>query len=214
MNTRSLIRGVSIAATALAIALGGTGVVSTQTGLVQIAAAQESATFTAGQAVVVNADELNVRADASVDAEIVTTLLNGTWAMIVDGPVTGGDYDWYQIEYDDYSGWVAADFLVDAASETALASGSSVIVNTEALNLRSAAGSESDVVEILDGLTEGQVVSGPETAEEMAWYEVDFDGAVGWVSRSYLAVPAPAEDATATGDLVPATPAATDEAAI
>jgi uncharacterized protein YgiM (DUF1202 family) len=164
--------------------------------------------------VVVNADELNVRADASVDAEIVTTLLNGTWATIVDGPVAGGDYDWYQIEYDDFTGWVAADFLVDAASETALASGASVVVNTEALNLRSGAGSSSDVVEILDGATEGQVVSGPETADDMAWYEVDFDGAVGWVSRSYLAVPAPADEGTPTGDLAPATPDATEEAAI
>ena len=207
MNTRSLIRGVSIAATALSIALGGAGVVSTQTGLVQVASAQESAAFAAGQAVVINADSLNVRADASVDAEIVTTLLNGTWATVADGPVTGGDYDWYQIEYDDFSGWVAADYLVDAASADALASGSTVIVNTAALNLRSAAGSESDIVEILDGSVEGQVVSGPEAADDMDWYEVDFDGAVGWVSRSYLAIPAPADDAAAT-------PAAADEAAI
>jgi N-acetylmuramoyl-L-alanine amidase len=218
MNTRSLIKGVSVVATALTIALGGAGIVSPTTGLVQLAAAQDSAAFTAGQSVVVNADELNVRADASIDAEIITTLANGTWATIVDGPVTGGDYDWYEIEYDDYDGWVAADYLSDAATAGSLTSGETVIVNTEALNLRSAAGSTSDVVEILDGSTEGQVVSGPETVDDMVWYQVDFDGTQGWVSRNYLALPVTTDDATAeaatSSVLAPATPAATDEATI
>ena len=35
MNTRSLIKGVSVVATALTIALGGVGIVSTETGLVR-----------------------------------------------------------------------------------------------------------------------------------------------------------------------------------
>jgi uncharacterized protein YgiM (DUF1202 family) len=215
MNPRALVKGVSLVATALAITLGGAGVVSTSTGLVQLAAAQNNAGFAAGQAVVVTADQLNVRSDAAVDAEIVTTLQNGTWATIVDGPVAGGDYDWYEIAYDDYDGWVAADFLTDAASTAPLESGDTVIVNTEALNLRSAAGSTSDVVEILDASTEGQVVSGPETADDMPWYEVDFDGVQGWVSRTYLALPATGDDeATPTGVLATATAAATADAAI
>ncbi len=215
MNSHTLIKGVSVVATALAIALGGVGVVSPETGLVRVAA-QESATaaFTAGQAVVVNADALNMRADASIDAEIVTTLQNGTWATVVDGPVTGGDYSWYQVEYDDDTGWVAAEYLVDAATGGSLTAGSTVIVNTEALNLRSAAGSSSEVVMILDGSTEGSVVSGPETADDMDWYQVDFDGTQGWVSRTYLAVPATEADATGTvtGVLATATAAATDDA--
>lgn len=215
MNTHAFIKGVSVVATALTIALGGVGVVATSTGLVQVAAAQESTGFTAGQTVVVTADGLNVRADASTDAEIITTLPNGTWATIVDGPVAGDAYDWYEITYDDYDGWVAAEYLTDAASAAPLASGDTVIVNTEALNLRSAAGSDSDVVEILDGSTEGQVVSGPESVDDMTWYEVDFDGALGWVSRSYLALTATSDDeATATGVLATATAAATDAAAI
>lgn len=195
MHTRSLIKGVSIFATALTIAFGGIGFVTTNPGIVQLASAQESATFTAGQAVIVNADALNVRSDASVDSDIVATLQNGTWATIVDGPVAGGDYDWYQIEYDEVNGWVAADFLADAATAGSLASGATVIVNTEALNLRSAAGSTSDVVEILEAGAEGQVIGGPETADDMDWYQVDFDGVEGWVSRTYLAVP-PTGDAT------------------
>ena len=177
--------------------------------------AQDSASFTAGQSVLVTADELNVRADASTDADIVTTLQNGTLASIVDGPVNGGDYTWYEISYDDFDGWVAADYLVDAASAPSLTSGETVIVNTDALNLRSAAGSESEVVDILDGSTEGQVVSGPETADDMAWYEVDFDGVQGWVSRSYLALPATGDqEATPTGELATATAVATVDAAI
>lgn len=215
MNSHTLIKGVSVVATALAIALGGVGVVSPETGLVRVAAqASATAAFTVGQAVVVNADALNMRADASIDAEIVTTLQNGTWATVVDGPVTGGDYSWYQVEYDDDTGWVAAEYLVDAATGGSLTAGSTVIVNTEALNLRSAAGSSSEVVMILDGSTEGSVVSGPETADDMDWYQVDFDGTQGWVSRTYLAVPATEADAagTVTGVLATATAVATDDA--
>jgi len=206
MNAHSLIKGVSVVVTALTIALGGPGIVAPETGLVRVAAQDAaSAAFTAGQIVQVNADSLNMRADASVDAEIVTTLQNGTWAAVVDGPVTGGDYSWYQVEYDDFTGWVAAEFLVDAAGADPLAVDSTVIVNTASLNLRSAAGSDSEVVEILEAFAEGQVLAGPETVDDIVWYQVDFDGAQGWVSRSYLAVPPTGDDATAT-------PAATDDA--
>lgn len=212
VNTHTFVKGVSVIATAFAIALGGAGIVAPETGLVRVAA-QEAATaaFTAGQTVVVNADSLNMRDDASIDAGIVTTLLNGTWATVVDGPVTGGDYSWYQVEYDDLTGWVAAEFLADAATAPTLAAGSTVIVNTESLNLRSAAGSSSEVVAILEASAEGQVLAGPETADDMVWYQVDFDGAQGWVSRSYLAVPAMDEEATPTGVLATATAAAAND---
>lgn len=201
MNTRSLTKGVSIVATALTIALGGVGVVVPETGLVRVAAQETAvAAFTAGQAVIVNADGLNMRADASIDAEIVTTLLNGTWANVLDGPVTEGDYSWYQVEYDDFTGWVAAEFLVDAASAEPLAAGSTVIVNTSALNLRSAAGSSSEVVEILEASVEGQVLAGPESADDMDWYQVDFDGVQGWVSRNYLALPETGDEAEAEAE--------------
>jgi uncharacterized protein YgiM (DUF1202 family) len=210
MKTRSLVKGVSVLVTAFSIALGGVGVVSSYPGLVQVASAQDSAGFTAGQSVMVTDDELNLRSDASTDADIITTLPNGTLATIVDGPVEGGDYTWYEITYDDFDGWAAADFLVDAATAPSLTSGETVIVNTEALNLRSAAGSESEVVEILDASAEGQVVRGPETADDMTWYEVDFDGVQGWVSRSYLALPATSDElATPTSVLGAATAEAT-----
>ncbi len=213
MHTRSLIKGVSVVATALTIALGGTGIVSMETGLVRVAAQDAaSAAFTSGQTVVVNADSLNMRADASVDAEIVTTLQNGTWATVVDGPVTGDDYSWYQVEYDDYSGWVAAEFLTDTATAGSLTTGATVIVNTESLNMRSASGSTSEVVQVLEGFAEGQVIGGPETVDDMVWYQVDFDGAQGWVSRNYLAIPATGDEAVSTGVLATATAVATDAA--
>ncbi len=213
MHTRSLIKGVSVVATALTIALGGTGIVSMETGLVRVAAQDAaSAAFTSGQTVVVNADSLNMRADASVDAEIVTTLQNGTWATVVDGPVTGDDYSWYQVEYDDYSGWVAAEFLTDISTTGSLTTGATVIVNTESLNMRSASGSTSEVVQVLEGFAEGQVIGGPETVDDMVWYQVDFDGAQGWVSRNYLAIPATGDEAVSTGVLATATAVATDAA--
>lgn len=205
MQTRTLFRGVSVVATALSIAFAGVGAVTQTTGLVQLAAAQDEAAFAAQQAVVVDADALNVRADASIDGEIVATLANGTWATIVDGPIVGGEYTWYQIEYDDVTGWAAADFLIDAATAPALAAGDTVIVATDALNLRNAAGSTSEVLEILPAGTEGTVVSGPETADEMTWYLIEVDGVQGWVSRNYLALPVTGEATVTAGVLATAT---------
>jgi uncharacterized protein YgiM (DUF1202 family) len=213
MLTRTLLKGVSVVVTASVIALGGAVVINPEAGPLH-AAAQETAVpaFTAGQIVQIEADALNMRADASIDAEIVTTLLNGTWATVVDGPVVGDEYTWYQVEYDDFTGWVADEFLIDAASAPPLAIDTTVIVNTSALNLRSAAGSSSEVVEILEASTEGQVIGGPETVDDMVWYQVDFSGTQGWVSRSYLALP-PVEDAAITEE-TEATPAVvvTDDA--
>ncbi len=212
MKTRALLKGVSVIATALTIALGGVGIVSPGSGLVPVAAQETPVVaFTAGQAVIVDADGLNMRAEASIDAEVVTTLLNGTWATIVDGPVSGEEFAWYQVEYDDFTGWVAAEFLIDAATAAPLAAETTVIVNTASLNLRDAAGSSSEVVELLEAGAEGQVLAGPEAADEMDWYQVDFDGVQGWVSRSYLALPASDDDAAA-GDLATATPVATEAA--
>ncbi len=209
MNTRSLLKGVSVIAAALTIALGGVGIVSPGTGLVPVAAQDETpvAGFATGQAVIVEADGLNMRADASIDAEIVATLLNGTWATVVDGPVSGEEYDWYQVEYDDFTGWVASEFLVDAATAAPLSADSTVIVNTASLNMRDAAGSSAEVVQILEAGAEGQVLAGPESADEMDWYQVDFDGVQGWVSRSFLALPA-SDDEPAAGELGTATPLA------
>lgn len=69
-------------------------------------------TFAVGDVVTVNEDGVRVRSDASTDSDEVTTVNNGDTVTIVDGPKTGGDYDWYQIETSDgQQGWVAGDFL-------------------------------------------------------------------------------------------------------
>ena len=61
----------------------------------------------------VGGDTLNVRSGSSVDSYIIGELANGT-AVHVTGVVqrNGADFGWYQIDFNNGKGYVAADYLV------------------------------------------------------------------------------------------------------
>lgn len=61
----------------------------------------------------VGGDTLNVRSGSSVDSYIIGELVNGT-AVHVTGVVqrNGADFGWYQIDFNNGKGYVAADYLV------------------------------------------------------------------------------------------------------
>ena len=67
----------------------------------------------AGQIVTTNADNLNLRAEATTDSEVVTQLAAGVEVEILDGPVEGENYVWYQVRVvsDGTEGWLADEFL-------------------------------------------------------------------------------------------------------
>jgi len=155
------------------------------------------ATFTSGQAVVVNADSLHFRADASIDATINSSLADGTWATIVDGPVDAGDgYAWWQIDVDGSTGWVDGAYLIDSASDSAaLPVGTVVMATTDGLNVRETPSlSAAVVIQLASGDT-ATVVAGAQTADDYAWYQLDVNGVTGWAVRNYLAF-APSDVAT------------------
>lgn len=64
----------------------------------------------------VGADTLNVRSGYSVDSELLGGLKNGT-AVRVTGVVqkNGKDYGWYQISFNNGTGYVSADYLTETA---------------------------------------------------------------------------------------------------
>lgn len=70
-------------------------------------------TFAPDDTVVINDDDVNMRSEASTSGEIVTTLSTGDELIIVDGPESADDYEWYEVVSADgeSSGFVAADFL-------------------------------------------------------------------------------------------------------
>ncbi len=64
-----------------------------------------------GQATVVSED-VNMRSDATTDAEVVTVLAAGTVVTITGGSQEGSGFVWWPIQLDDgTTGWVAQDFI-------------------------------------------------------------------------------------------------------
>jgi uncharacterized protein YgiM (DUF1202 family) len=165
--------------------------------------AQEVDGFSNDQSVVVATDALNLRDEASTTSSVVTILPLGTFGVVLDGPITAEDYDWYLIEVDGLSGYVAGTHLADAASDGSFAIGDTVAVNTDALNLRDSATLSSSTVSVLSTGTTGTVVDGPVDADGYAWYQLDMDGTTGWAVRDFLAygVAATTDTGTGTADL-------------
>lgn len=60
----------------------------------------------------VTEDGLNLRGNATTDAEVMTTLSQGQQVAIIGGPEEADGITWWQVELDnDTQGWVAEDFL-------------------------------------------------------------------------------------------------------
>jgi uncharacterized protein YgiM (DUF1202 family) len=164
------------------------------------AQAQDATGFVAGQAVVVNTDGLTLRSDAGTASDAIEILPQGAYAEILDGPVADAEYEWYLISFDDLSGYVAGEFLADAASTGSFAVGDVVTVATDALNLRDDATLSGGAVDVLGSGAVGTVLAGPIDADGYAWYQLDVDGVTGWAVRDFLAYGALTDATTDTSD--------------
>lgn len=177
-HSKTIVSGV-VVASALALATSFMAVTYT--------ANAQDGNLSAGQEIVVNTDALNLRSDSSSTSDVITVLPQAAFATILDGPIAGDDYTWYQITIDDTSGYVAADYIADATSAGVFSIGDTVYVNTEALNLRDSATISGSVMDVLATGATGTVVDGPVEADGYAWYQIDVDGVTGWAVRDYLA---------------------------
>lgn len=66
------------------------------------------------QIVTTNTDNVNMRAEANADAEVVDQIDAGIELEVLDGPVEGEDWIWYQVRVNTEGGsegWMASDFL-------------------------------------------------------------------------------------------------------
>lgn len=152
-----------------------------------LAAAGDAGILSVGTAVVVATDQLNLRADAGLDFEATTTLATGALATVLAGPVEADDDAWYHLDADGVTGWAVRTFLAFAPPDFDVAApGATLVVNTDTLSLRDAPGLTGGVIATLAGATVVTVVSGPESADGHAWYEVETDLGTGWVAGGYL----------------------------
>lgn len=74
---------------------------------------EEAPKFAKGDTVVVNDDNVNIRAAHSTDAESVEVVNNGDELTITGSSRKGGDYTWWPVSDDatGVTGWIAEDFI-------------------------------------------------------------------------------------------------------
>ena len=76
-------------------------------------------------------DVLNVRAEASYDAEFIGELLNGAQVEILDTVTDDEDNTWYKINTGNKEGFVSADYVVNNSEIKNLDKSSSVTEESE-----------------------------------------------------------------------------------
>ncbi|CAN5789224.1 C40 family peptidase [soil metagenome] len=146
-------------------------------------------------------DGVNVRASASTGGGIITTLHEGTTVQIVDGPVTGDDgASWMLINFEGVEGWVHTNFVADAGSSggseavvesarTTSASWTGYVVGTDGygLRIRTAASLDSETLAVIpQGAAVNILASDIYGSDGSAWYNVEFEGIVGYSIASYF----------------------------
>jgi uncharacterized protein YgiM (DUF1202 family) len=159
-----------------------------------------AATFAAGDDVVVDTDALNLREGPGTANQVIAVLESGTMGTITDGPVADDSYDWYELSVTGVgSGWVAGDFLA-AAESGVFPVDSVVVVNTDALNIRSGAGTSHDVVTVLFAGDQATVTGSPIAADGYDWYPITSGNQSGWVAGDFLAMASSGSTVFANGD--------------
>jgi uncharacterized protein YgiM (DUF1202 family) len=147
------------------------------------------AKFAAGDEVVIDTDSLNLRKKPGATEKVITSLGTGVAATVVDGPEAANNMNWYQLETDYGTGWSIETFLAlasDASTESEFEVGARVYVSTDALNLRSAPGTDEDVVTVLRTNDSGKITDGPVEKDGYIWYEVESGSNTGWGASQYL----------------------------
>jgi len=154
--------------------------------------------------VTTNTAGVNMRTDASVDADIINELNEGISLVILEGPVEADDYEWYRVQLEgqpeaDWSiGWVASDFFdapetetsanatptangTPAATETPAAAGDfaegDIVVTTEEnVRLREEASTDGEPIDAYPLGTELIITGEPVEADDYTWYPVQLSG--------------------------------------
>ncbi len=141
--------------------------------------------FSIGSFVFVNAEQLNLRADASTESEIVQTANDGEVASVLDGPVAADGFTWFQVSIGSgetaVEGWFAGELLSGG-----IVLGIDAVVVEGPLNLRESASADAEAITQLEAGDIVNVVAGPSTGGGVYWFEVTAGDENGFVAGRYL----------------------------
>ncbi len=151
--------------------------------------------FRTGDSVVVDTDVLNLRNSPGLAGGVIARLPFGTQGTVVGDQRVADGYGWTQLETDQGTGWAASSFLAPASSSAppstpagGFSVGDKVVVNTDALNLRSGPGFGQTVIATMPTGTPLDVTVAPQQVDGSVWYGVNSERyGGGWVAGEFLA---------------------------
>ena len=118
---------------------------------------------------------LRLRADASTDSSIITTLDKDVAVAVLDDSISG----WYKVAYNGQDGYVSADYLIIDQDNSFDSYGR---VNSDGVNVRSGASTDSSILATVDADAVVTV-----DAFEDGWYAVTCQyGTEGYIRSDYV----------------------------
>ncbi len=165
--------------------------------------------YAIGDALIINTDVANIRAEPSLRALIVAAVPFGEDAKVVEGPMPAGGYRWYKVSTTSGEGWAAEQYLIDPDElrpQSRFAVGDSVMVaDPGGINLRSEPSKGTGEIASLSPGTLGLVVEGPRLGDRVTWLRIRTSLGTGWCVEQYLdESPTPVQFASSfsVGDVV------------
>jgi peptidoglycan/xylan/chitin deacetylase (PgdA/CDA1 family)/uncharacterized protein YraI len=140
--------------------------------------------FAPGEKVRVTAG-LYLRTGPGTGYGVITTMPTGTVCTIVSGPSPANGYTWYQVDSPYGRGWAAGEYLARTSSTSGYPAGTKLRV-TAGLYLRTGPGFDTGVITTMPTGTVCTVVSGPQYANGLTWYQVDSPYGRGWAAGEYM----------------------------
>ncbi len=141
------------------------------------------------QFVQVNTDVLNLRDAPSLNSNVVGSAVYGDIGVVVSDPRPADGYTWYSVDFsgDGTGDWVAGEFLTPKGSNPSEPTGSTMIVNTDALNLRDGSGLNANVIAVLPSGTKVVIADASfASVDGYSWAMVNTAHGQGWVARDFL----------------------------
>lgn len=162
------------------------------------------AMFKDGDEVRVIYDTTNLRSGPGIGYSVIRELPWDSRFLVNDGPVNNDGANWYKITGDLGLGWCVESNLelLPGSVPARFVAGDSVLVDSDGVRMRAAAGLFSSVIARMIGGDEGTVLDGPDFADGYFWYRIETARGTGWCASEFLVAGGPSTVGFAPGTSV------------